>query len=186
MNSDQRDPPGPPPGTGRRPLLAAAALAAVHALGCKRQETPPAKPVRPRPADRAEGTPLPDYSLHVAGGRMDPNPPPPGFPYAILVDPQARVELVLRPASPVTKRPYAKIFWVLGDKVLRWDIRWTSEPGHASIRFRGDGQRPFGPGSGELVTIASHVDDIPDDPDAAWFRAPPQHWRVKTYPVRWP
>jgi hypothetical protein len=167
--------------TARRPFLLAAGL--VLAVGCKAR--PAAPPARPRPADRTDVPALPVYSLFVAGGRMDYESPPSGYAYAILVEPPNRVEVVLRPSAAPARAPFAKIFWVKDATLRRWPVRWTSEPGNRSVRWRGDGERPLGPGRGELVALVSPVDDIPDDPDPAWLNAPPKHWRVQRYPVRW-
>jgi hypothetical protein len=167
--------------TARRPFLLAVALAL--SAGCKSRPAPP--PARPRPADRSDVPALPDYSLFVAGGRMDYESPPTGYAYAILVEPPARVEVVLRPAAAPPRAPFAKIFWVKDAALRRWPVRWTSEPGNRSVRWRGDGERPLGPGRGELVAVVSPVDDIPDDPDLAWLKSPPKHGRVQRYPVRW-
>ena len=167
--------------TARRRFLIAAGL--VLAAGCKSRPAPP--PPRARPADRSDVPALPDYSLFVAGGRMDYESPPTGYAYAILVEPPARVEVVLRPAAAPPRAPFAKIFWVKDAALRRWPVRWTSEPGNRSVRWRGDGERPLGPGRGELVAVVSPVDDIPDDPDLTWLKSPPKHWRVQRYPVRW-
>ena len=167
----------------RRPFLIALLAAPVLAAACKRR--PAAPPPRPAPPDRTDVPALPEYSLYVAGGRMDYESPPAGYAYAILVEPPARVEVVLRPTAPPARAPFAKIYWVKDGALRRWPVGWTSEPGNKSVRWRGEGQRPLGPGRGELVAVVSPVDDVPDDPDPTWLKAPPRHWRVQRYPVRW-
>ncbi len=169
--------------TARRRFLCVLALALALSAGCKAR--PPAPPARPRPADRTDVPALPDYGLFVAGGRMDYESPPAGYAYSILVEPPARVELVLRPSKAPPRAPFAKIFWVKDGALKRWPVRWTSEPGNLSVRWRGDGERPLGAGRGELVAVVSPVDDVPDNPDPTWLKTPPRHWRVLRYPVRW-
>jgi hypothetical protein len=190
-----RAPDTPAPPRGYRPLVAALVAAPVLAgaggpwwqiahRSSARAPTP-ARPVRPAPPDRTDVPALPPYIMGIAIGVFDKTAPPPGEIPPVIVSPDSRLEIVVRPEHPITEQPAVKLFWVMGGRaaVYRASFERASS---STLRYRDSGQRPFGAGRGDLVAIISPVPDIPDDIDTAWLDRPPRHWQVRRQGVKWP
>jgi hypothetical protein len=166
-----------------RMLIVAAAGLIVGAVGVRSQrQRVPAPPPPPPP----RGPTLPAYVMNIAGGKVELRSTAPGEAYVapVVLEGEARLEVVVRPEREVTERVDIRLFWVKGDGVRAWQI--TGEPGRFSdLRYRGSAERPFGAGEGELVAVVSAAGDIPAEPPVAWLRAPPPHWRVPRQNVLW-
>jgi hypothetical protein len=183
-------PASPPPPRGYRPVVAAVIVAAPVVAGAGvawwriTHRPPAAPPVRPAPRDRSDVAPLPPYIMGIAIGVFDKEAPPPGEIPPVLVSPESRLEIVVRPEHPISEQPAVKLFWVMATRAAVY--RPSVERASSTLRYRDKGQRPFGPGRGDLVAIVSPVPDIPDDIETAWLDKPPRHWQVRRQAVKWP
>ena len=194
-----------PPGDAVKERIVAQAIAAaaVHPTGEVERVAALASPrTRPRPrrwlwlgapAALAAGVALwlhqgggtgslPKYAMEVSGGVAEYRGGAAADDQPLVIEAGSAVEIRLRPAVDSAQPVVARAFWVRGNEVRPWAAQVATSP-QGAVRMRGPGERPFGAGNGELVSVVAAA--VPGDVSAAVLAAPPSGWQLFRRRVRW-
>jgi hypothetical protein len=129
------------------------------------------------------GPALPAYSISITGGLAEQRSSA-GTAPALLLEPGAPVEIVLRPQAPTSESLDAHLYWVQGDRVQRWPVEAERSP-EGALRLRGRALSPFGPGDGQLTAVIAPAGSLPATATARDLTSPRKAWQVFHHPVHW-